>query len=118
MSSGVFVGIDHGGTTTTAPVLDLEKGKRSSHSGPVPKRMLQPGGIEHDPEDFLETTLASALGAAYLSAIGAGQLSVSKVTGMQREVKTYEPSMTSDERESLWNGWWRSVNAVCERVAP
>ena len=53
MSSGVFVGIDHGGTTTTAPVLDLEKGKRSSHSGPVPKRMLQPGADRTRPGGFL-----------------------------------------------------------------
>ena len=62
MDSGVFIGIDHGGTTTTALVLDLERGKLSSHSVPMPKRMPQPGWVEHSPEDFFETSLASAHG--------------------------------------------------------
>ncbi|MBT4626366.1 MAG: glycerol kinase [Rhodospirillales bacterium] len=63
MDNGVFIGIDHGGTTTTALVLDLERGKLSSHSVPMPKRMPQVGWVEHTPEEFLETSLASAHGA-------------------------------------------------------
>ena len=63
MHSGVFIGIDHGGTTTTALILDIEKGKLSSHSVPMPKRMPRVGWVEHDPEEFLQTSLASAHGA-------------------------------------------------------
>lgn len=63
MDSGVFIGIDHGGTTTTALIFDLDKGKLSSHSVPMPKRMPQVGWVEHEPEEFLETSLASSHGA-------------------------------------------------------
>ena len=63
MNSGVFIGIDHGGTTTTALVFDPERGKMASHSVPMPKRMPQVGWVEHDPEDFLESSLAAATGA-------------------------------------------------------
>ncbi len=63
LHSGVFLGIDHGGTTTTALVFDLERGKLSSHSVPMPKRMPQIGHVEHDPEEFFESSLAAACGA-------------------------------------------------------
>ena len=61
--NGVFIGIDHGGTTTTALVYDLERGKLSSHSVPMPKRMPSAGIVEHDPEDFFESSLGAARGA-------------------------------------------------------
>jgi|TARA_B110000908_G_C10267549_1_gene465943 glycerol kinase len=60
MGSGIFLGIDHGGTTTTTLVLDIDKGKLASHSVPMPKRMSKVGWVEHDGEDFLNTSLASA----------------------------------------------------------
>lgn len=63
MDSGVFIGIDHGGTTTTALVFDPDRGKVSSHSVAMPKRMPRVGWVEHDPEDFFETSLDSASGA-------------------------------------------------------
>lgn len=63
MGSGVFLGIDHGGTTTTTLVLDVDKGKLASHSVAMPKRMPKIGWVEHDGEDFLNTSLASADGA-------------------------------------------------------
>ena len=63
MDSGIFIGIDHGGTTTTALVFDPERGKLSSHSIPMPKRMPQVGWVEHDPEDFLQSSLGAASGA-------------------------------------------------------
>jgi len=63
LHNGVFLGIDHGGTTTTALVFDLERGKLSSHSVPMPKRMPEIGQVEHDPEEFLESSLAAASGA-------------------------------------------------------
>lgn len=69
MDNGVFIGIDHGGTTTTALVFDLERGKLSSHSVPMPKRMPQVGWVEHAPEEFFETSLASAHGALKLAGL-------------------------------------------------
>ena len=63
MDSGVFVGIDHGGTMTTALVFDPERGKVSSHGVPMPKRMPQLGWVEHEPEDFVKSSLAAASGA-------------------------------------------------------
>lgn len=63
MDSGVFVGIDHGGTTTTALVFDPERGKRSAHSVPMPKTTPRIDWVEHDPEDFLNTSIVAAAGA-------------------------------------------------------
>lgn len=63
MESGIFVGIDHGGTTTTALVLDSGLRKLATHSVPMPKRMPRVGWVEHDPEDFTRTSVAAAAAA-------------------------------------------------------
>ncbi len=68
MESGLFVGIDHGGTTTTALVFDQFRGKLASRSVAMPKHAPRPGWVEHDPEDFVRTSLAAA--ASALSAAG------------------------------------------------
>lgn len=60
MESGLLLGIDHGGTTTTALVFDPEKGKLASRSVPMPKQTPRRGWVEHDPEDFLRSSLAAA----------------------------------------------------------
>lgn len=77
MESSVLLGIDHGGTTTTALVFDPEKGKLASHSVPMPKQTPRLGWVEHDPEDFLRSSLA----AAALALADAG-LSWSDVSGV------------------------------------
>lgn len=60
MEHGTFVGIDHGGTTTTALVLDGECRKLASVSVAMPKQTPRQGWVEHDPEDFLRTSVDSA----------------------------------------------------------
>lgn len=63
MSSGVFLGIDHGGTTTTALLFEPEKGKIASCSVPMPKQTPRKGWVEHVPDDFLKTSLKATMGA-------------------------------------------------------
>jgi glycerol kinase len=53
-----------------------------------------------------ETT---ALGAAYLAGVACGQWSEADTRAMWREAARYEPTMSSDERESLLRGWHRAV---------
>ena len=60
MEGGVFLGIDHGGSTTTALVYDPECGKRGSGSVRMPKHTPRVGWVEHDPEDFFVTSVAAA----------------------------------------------------------
>ena len=60
MQSGLFLGIDHGGTTTTALLLDLENRSHHAASVPMPKTTPKPGWVEHDPEDFFRTSMAAA----------------------------------------------------------
>ncbi|MEM7171953.1 MAG: FGGY family carbohydrate kinase [Pseudomonadota bacterium] len=69
MESGVFVGIDHGGTTTTALIFEPGVGKRSSHSVAMPKQTPQPGLVEHRPEDFLKSSIEAAHGALEASGL-------------------------------------------------
>jgi glycerol kinase len=63
MESGVLLGIDHGGSTTTALVLDPESGSMTARSVAMPKSMPRDGWVEHDPEDFLRTSLDAARAA-------------------------------------------------------
>jgi glycerol kinase len=53
-----------------------------------------------------ETT---ALGAAYLAGVGAGQWTLDDVQSLWREAARYEPRMGQDERESLLAEWHRAV---------
>ena len=56
-----------------------------------------------------EVAETTALGAACLAAVGAGIWSLGDVAERWREGARYEPSMGSDERESLLRGWHRAV---------
>lgn len=68
MQSGLFLGIDQGGTTTTALLFAPEIGVIATRSVPMPKHMPSPGIVEHNAWDFLRTSLAAA--EAALSACG------------------------------------------------
>jgi len=59
----------------------------------------------------------TALGAALLAAIGAGQLTLDDVRAMPRRTKTYEPHISPDERAAAWAGWRKSVTVALERAA-
>lgn len=56
----LIIGIDHGGTTTTAMLLEPGRGPLASVSVPMPKRAPRPGHVEHDAVDFLTTSLGAA----------------------------------------------------------
>ena len=53
-----------------------------------------------------ETT---ALGAAYLAGVGAGEWTPDDVRSLWREASRYEPRMAADQRESLLAGWRRAL---------
>jgi glycerol kinase len=52
-----------------------------------------------------EISETTALGAAYLAAVGVGALTVSEVGEAWRERARYEPRMSEDERATLLAGW-------------
>jgi glycerol kinase len=54
---GILIGLDHGGSTTTALALSCDGRLLGRHSVPMPRRMPQPGWVEHDAEDFLTTSV-------------------------------------------------------------
>jgi glycerol kinase len=54
-----------------------------------------------------ETT---ALGAAYLAGVATGAWSEEDTRAMWREAARYEPTMSTDEREELLEGWHRAVS--------
>lgn len=64
-------------------------------------------GIPVDVPVINETT---ALGAAYLGALGAGEFnSLNELSNKWRLLKRYEPQMSKDERETLCAKWRRAV---------
>lgn len=60
---GILIGLDHGGSTTTALALSAEGGVVGRRSVPMPRRLPRSGWVEHDPEDFLRTSLMVVEGA-------------------------------------------------------
>ena len=56
-----------------------------------------------------EVSETTALGAAYLAGVGAGQWTLDDVRSLWREAARYEPRMGEDERESLLHEWRRAL---------
>jgi len=64
-------------------------------------------GVPIQPSSVAETT---SLGAAYLAGLAVGMWKdTAELARMWRASKTYEPSMSADERETLYSGWKRAV---------
>ena len=108
LHSGVFIGIDHGGSTTTSLVFDPEVGKISSHSVPMPKRMPQVGWVEHDPDDFFETSMISAnralekarLSWADVQGIGFANQGETSMAWSQGTGKSMGPALSWEDKRS------------------
>jgi len=131
LHSGVFIGIDHGGSTTTSLVFDPEVGEISSHSVPMPKRMPQIGWVEHDPDDFFETSMISAnralekarLSWADVQGIGfanQGETSMAWSQGTGKSIGRPYPGKTNAATISAFNlvlvvstDWYASVPVYC-----
>jgi glycerol kinase len=60
---GILVGLDHGGSTTTALAVGDDGRVVGRHSVSISRRSPHAGWIEHDPDDFIRTSLAAAGGA-------------------------------------------------------
>ena len=56
-----------------------------------------------------EISETTALGAAYLAAVGTGLMTVDRVRTSWREKRHYEPAMGDDQRQALLAGWHRAV---------
>lgn len=66
--------------------------------------------IEVEQSAYLETT---ALGAAYLAGLATGFFeSCESVEALWAKEKTYSPIMEVEERDALYNGWIRAVEAA------
>ena len=67
-----------------------------------------------------EVSETTALGAAYLAGVATGTWSEEDVRAMWRQAARYEPSMSDDQRESLWRaGRGRSsARGVTKRIGP
>ena len=61
------------------------------------------------PIDVPKITEISALGAAYLGALGTGHAEVSQIAENWKLARTYEPAMSEDERQTLMHKWHRAV---------
>lgn len=64
-----------------------------------------------------EVAETTALGAAYLAAVGTGTLTLESVRTGWRERARYEPAMSADQRESLLEGWRGALARAIDRDA-
>jgi len=64
-------------------------------------------GVPIQPSSVVETT---SMGAAYLAGLAVGLWKdTTELARMWRAAETYEPKMSSDQRETLYAGWKRAV---------
>jgi glycerol kinase len=59
-----------------------------------------------------ETAETTAVGAAYLAGVGAGEWTLEDTGRLWREAVRYEPRMSADERRSLLSGWRAAVDVT------
>jgi glycerol kinase len=116
MESGVFVGIDHGGSTTTALVFEAERGKLATGSVRMPKHTPKVGWVEHEPEDFLQTSIQAAraaldlagLGWADVAAIGIANQGETSMAWSKESGAAIGPAISWEDRRT---------SAMCEALA-
>src|SRR5687768_3702630 len=108
MESGVFLGIDHGGSTTTALLFSPDEGVLASGSVSMPKAAPGPGMVEHDPWDFFRTTLGAAtaaLGKAGLDwhdvrAMGIANQGETSMAWSADGIKAFGPALSWEDRRT------------------
>ena len=110
----IFIGIDHGGTNTTALVLDLNKGILSTASISMPKYTPKDGWVEHSPDDFLDTSIQ-----ACDLALKKAELKWSDVNSIAL-ANQGETSMAWDEKSNLFStaiSWEdRRTEKICNEL--
>lgn len=109
---GVYLGVDHGGSTTTALLVSDDGNIVGRGSVKMPRRTPSAGWVEHDPDDFTTGTLGCARRA--LEAAGLAWRDVDAV-GIANQGET---SMAWDRRTGLPCGpalsWQdRRTDAAC-----
>lgn len=115
MESGILLGIDHGGSTTTALVYAPEDGVLASASVPMPKRTPAVGIVEHDARDFLITSIEAgsrALGQAGLSwrdvrAVGIANQGETSIAWSDDGSQVFGPAISWEDRRT---------SAFCDRL--
>jgi glycerol kinase len=105
---GLILGLDHGGTTTTALLLDPAKGSLASASVAMPKQTPRPDYVEHHAEDFLSSSLAAAaqaLGKAGrkwsdVSAIGIANQGETSMAWSSASHEVFGPAISWEDRRT------------------
>ena len=96
------------------PLSELRADGGASANGWLMQFQADMLGVPVVVPEISETT---ALGAAYLAAVGVGQLTVSEVRDAWRERARYEPRMSEDERAPLLAGWADALARTRSRTA-
>ncbi|HWY17092.1 MAG TPA: glycerol kinase GlpK [Solirubrobacteraceae bacterium] len=58
------------------------------------------------------TSETTALGAAYLAGVGAGECTISDIAAARSERRRYEPGMSAEERSRLLGGWHEALGCA------
>jgi glycerol kinase len=89
-------------SASAQPLSELRADGGASENGWLMQFQADVLGVPVVVPEIPETT---ALGAAYLAAVGVGRLTVSEIRRAWRERSRYEPRMSDDERATLLAGW-------------
>jgi glycerol kinase len=116
MSQSIYLGIDHGGSTTTALALGSEGEVLGSYSVPMPKQTPQIGWVEHDPNDFVSTSREACAGVLHeigltwkqVAAVGFANQGETSIVWSARTGRSLGPAMSWEDRRTA---------AMCEQLA-
>ena len=70
------------------------------------------------PVVLAETSETTALGAAYLAGIGAGECTISDIAAARTERRRHQPRMSAEERSRLLAGWHEALGCARNFHAP
>ena len=112
----LVLGIDHGGSTTTAMLFEPGKGSLATASVPMPKRAPRPGHVEHDAMDFVTTSLMAAHKAldqagrnwGDVAAIGIANQGETSMAWPADSGKAWGPALSWEDRRTV---------SLCEGLA-
>ncbi len=110
MSNPVLVAQDQGTTSSRAVVFDLQGRALAAHNIEFKQHYPQPGWVEHDPEDILNTQIAALQKAVALSGVDVKDVAAIGLTNQRETTLLWE----RDTGRCVYN----AIVWQCRRTAP
>ena len=110
MGNPVLVALDQGTTSSRAIVFDMHGATLASHAIEFPQYYPQPGWVEHDPDDILNTQITALREAVRMSGVDVSDIAAIGITNQRETTLLWE----KDTGRCVHN----AIVWQCRRTAP